>query len=53
MMLAWSVHPPPLLWAFVLKVRPGNPIYEWKITILPGGPEEVSNLPCVEEEFLE
>jgi len=27
-------------------------MYVWKITILPGGPEEVSNLPCVEEEFL-
>jgi len=27
-------------------------MYVWKITILPGGPEEVINLPCVEEEFL-
>jgi len=27
-------------------------MYVWKITILPDGPEEVSNLPCVKEEFL-
>jgi len=28
-------------------------MYVWKITILPGGSEEVSSLPCVKEEFLE
>jgi len=28
-------------------------MYVWKITILPGGPEEAGNLTCVEEEFLE
>jgi hypothetical protein len=52
MIMAWSVHPTPLLRAFVLKVRAGNPIYEWKLTVLPGGLEELSNLMYVEEEFL-
>ena len=53
MIMAVSVHPLPFPRAFVLKVRPGNPMYEWKIIILPGGLEEVSNLTQNEEELLE
>jgi len=28
-------------------------MYEWKISILPGGLEEMSNLTYIDEEFLE
>jgi hypothetical protein len=53
MIMAVPVHPLPFRRAIVLKVRPGNPMYEWKIIILPGGLEEVSNLTQDEEELLE
>ena len=53
MIMAQSAHPLPLPRAFVLKVRAKKPMYEWKITILPGGSEEVGILTCVKEVFLE
>ena len=53
MIMVVSVHPLPFPRAFVLKVRPGNPMYEGKIIILSSGLEEVSNLTQNEEELLE
>jgi hypothetical protein len=36
----------------MLKVRAGNPMYEWKIFILPDGLEKRSKQPRIGEEFL-